>query len=192
VRKLWSASKAGNTGRDWGEEMKLHGTKCAGNEAKLAALLLDAEAAPGEVRAHVDGCEGCAKELEELKATMALLDTWESPEPSPYFMTRLEAQMKEERQAAPAGWLKRRLAEMRAGLGYGQRMQARPLAAMALTILLLLGGGAYLELSDWNQAVAPAPQAAVVHDLQTMENNAQLLDQLEALSSTTDATDNGN
>ncbi|HEV2133066.1 MAG TPA: hypothetical protein VGR47_02275 [Terracidiphilus sp.] len=192
MRRLRSVSKAGNTGRDWGEEMKLHGTKCAGNESKLAALLLDAEAAPAEVRAHVDGCEGCAKELEELKATMALLDTWESPEPSPYFMTRLGARMNEERQAAPAGWLKRSLAAMRTGLSYGQRMQARPLAAMALTILLLLGGGAYLELSDWNQAVAPAPQAAVVHDLQTLENNAQLLDQLEALSSTSDTTDNGN
>jgi hypothetical protein len=173
--------------------MKLHGTKCAGSESKLAALLLDPEAAPAEVRAHVEECECCRKELDELKATMTLLDTWESPgEPSPYFMTRLEARMKDERQAAPAGWLKRRLAAMRAGFAYGPHMQARPLAAMALTVLLLLGGGAYLELSDWNQVVAPAKQTAVVHDLQTMENNAQLLDQLEALSDTANATDNGN
>jgi hypothetical protein len=171
--------------------MKLHGTKCAGNESKLAALLLDAEAAPAEVRAHGEDCESCGKELDELKATMALLDTWESPEPSPFFMTRLEARMKEERGAAPA-WLKRKLGALRAGLAYGPRMQARPLAAMALTVVLLLGGGAYLELSNWDQAVAPAPQAAVVHDLQTMENNAQLLDQLEAISSTNNAMDDGN
>lgn len=172
--------------------MKLHGTNCAGNEAKLAELLLDPEGAPAKVRAHVEECESCGKELEELKATMALLDTWEVPGPSPYFMTRLEARVKEEREAEPAGWLKRRLAAMRAGFAYGSRVHVRPLAAMALTILLLLGGGAYLDLTTWDHVPAPAKQTAVVHDLQTMENNAQLLDQLEALSSTSNATDDGN
>ena len=172
--------------------MKLHGTNCAGNESKLAALLLDPEDASAEVRAHVEECESCAKELNELKATMALLDTWESPEPSPFFMTRLEARMKQEREAAPAGWLKRQLAAMRAGFADGPRLQVRPLAAMALTVLLLLGGGAYLDLTNWDQVAAPSKQTAVVHDLQTMENNAQLLDQLEALSSATNPPDDGN
>jgi hypothetical protein len=54
---------------------------------------------------------------------------------------------------------------------------------MAMTVVLLLGGGTYLGISDWNQPPAPPNQAAVVHDLQTMDNNAQLLDQLEDLSS---------
>ena len=107
-------------------------------------------------------------------------------------MARLEARMREERQAAPAGWLKRKLAAMQAGFAYGPHVHVRPLAAMALTILLLLGGGAYLDLTSWNPAVVPPQQTAVVHDLQTMENNAQLLDQLEALSSTNDANDSGN
>lgn len=172
--------------------MKHHSTNCAGNESKLAVLLLDPESVPAKVRAHVDECEGCGKELNELKATMSLLDTWEGPEPSPYFMARLEARMREERQAVPAGWMKRRLAALRAHFAYGPRVHVRPLAAMALTILLLLGGGAYLDLTNWDHAVAPANQNAVVHDLQTMENNAQLLDQLEALSSSANTTDNGN
>lgn len=171
--------------------MKLHGTNCAGNERKLAALLLDGETAPAKVRAQIEECEGCGKELDELKATMALLDEFESPEPSPYFLTRLEARMREERQAAPAGWLKRKLAALRAGVVYGPHLHVRPLAAMALTVLLLLGGGAYLDLTNWDHTVLPAQQTAVVHDLQTLENNAQLLDQLEALSSTTGSNDNG-
>ena len=54
---------------------------------------------------------------------------------------------------------------------------------MALTVVLLLGGGTYLGISDWNQPPTAPPQAAVVRDLQTMDNNAQLLDQLEDLSS---------
>jgi hypothetical protein len=58
---------------------------------------------------------------------------------------------------------------------------------MALTVAVLIGGGAYLGLNNWDQpAVQPPAQAAVVHDLQTLDNNAQLLDQLESLSGQND------
>jgi hypothetical protein len=50
--------------------------------------------------------------------------------------------------------------------------------------MLLLGGGAYLGVTDWMQPAQPAGQdAAVVHDLQTLDSNAQVLDQMEDLSS---------
>jgi hypothetical protein len=58
---------------------------------------------------------------------------------------------------------------------------------MALTVLLLVGGGTYLDLTDWNKPAQPASQAAVVHDLQVLDNNAQVLDQMESLST----SDNG-
>ena len=54
---------------------------------------------------------------------------------------------------------------------------------MALTLVLLIGGGTYLGITDWDQPPSPPGQAAVVHDLQLLDNNAQLLDQLETLSS---------
>jgi hypothetical protein len=60
---------------------------------------------------------------------------------------------------------------------------------MALTFVLLVGGGAYLGITNWDQQPAAPGQAAVVHDLQTMDSNTQLLDQLEALSS---KNENGN
>jgi hypothetical protein len=169
------------------ETMKhnLTGMKCAGMESKLADLLLDPAAAPAKVRAHVDECEHCQGELAQLQATMALLDTWESPEPSPYFLTKLDARMREERQAEPEGWL----ARLRARFTYGPAMHVRPLAAMAMAVVLLVGGGAYLDLADMDQTTPPpGPAAAVVHDLQTLDNNAQLLDQMEAMST---APDNG-
>ena len=152
-------------------------------DSKLPDLLLDPAAVPARVRDHVAQCEGCRGEVEELKATMALMDGWEAPEPSPYFLTRLGARMREEREAAPAGWLSR----MRARYAYGPRTHVRPLAAMALTVVLLLGGGAYLDLTNWTQPRQSANDAAVVHDLQTLENNAQVLDTLESLT----ANDNG-
>ena len=58
------------------------------------------------------------------------------------------------------------------------------MASMALTVVLLLGGGTYLGMTNWEQPAAAPPQAAVVHDLQLLNNNAQLLDQLESISDT--------
>jgi hypothetical protein len=153
-------------------------------DAELAAMLLDPDAASAKVQAHVAECEGCRQELEELKATMQLMDAWQAPEPSPYFMTRLGARLREEREAEPAGWLARAMTRLRARVTYGSNLQVRPLAAMALTVMLLVGGGTYLGITDWMQPAQPAGQdAAVVHDLQTLDNNAQVLDQMEALSS---------
>lgn len=167
--------------------MEQNKTMCAGMETKLADLLLDPDAAPASVTTHVAGCDDCQRELEELRATMALLDTWGAPEPNPYFMTRFEARLREEKKAAPAGWLER----FRARILYGQGMHARPLAAMALTAILILGGGAYLGITNWEQPAAPSREAAVVHDLQTLDSNAQLLDQLESISGASDTGDAG-
>jgi hypothetical protein len=166
--------------------MKRMKTICTGIDAKLADVLLDPHAVPAKVRAHVAECSRCQSELGKLKTTMHLLDAWEAPEPSPYFMTRLGARMREEREAAPAGWLAGAIARLRANIAYGPGLHARPLAAIALTVMLLVGGGTYLGVMDWMQPAQPSPQAAVVHDLQTLDNNAQVLDQMEALSSNQD------
>ena len=166
--------------------MKRMKTNCAGMEEELANLLLNPSLAPAKVQTHVAECSRCQSELEEMKATMHLLDAWEVPEPSPYFLTRLGARMREEREAAPVGWLVGGIARLRANLAYGPGLHARPLAAMALTVILLLGGGTYLCVTDWMQPAQPSPQAAVVHDLQILDNNAQVLDQMEALSSNQD------
>jgi hypothetical protein len=161
-------------------------TMCAGMETKLADLLLDPAAVPAKVRDHVDACEGCRAELEALRATMNVMDAWQAPEPNPYFMTRFEARLREEKNAPRAGWLER--LRDRWFLS-PQQLHARPLAAMALTVAVLVGGGAYLN-SYWEQPqVKTTPQTAVVHDLQTLDSNAQLLDQLESISA--DQQDNG-
>ena len=155
------------------------------NEA-LAELLLAPEELNAGVRTeldeHLEGCTMCREQLNELRSTMKLMDAWEAPEPNPYFLTRLNARLDEERAAKPASWLER----LKARMVYGSRITMRPVAAMALTVAVLVGGGAYLGLSDLEAPRAPQPQAAVVHDLQTMDSNAQLLDQLETMSDQTD------
>ena len=163
---------------------------CTEMEEKLADLLLDPSVVPENVTTHVAGCEDCRRQLEELRATMALMDTWEVPEPNPFFMTRFQARLDEERKAAPAGWAGRMVERLRARILYGPQLHARPLAAMALTVLLFLGGGAYLGITNWEQQAPPSREAAVVGDLQTLDNNAQLLDQLENITDQPDEPDN--
>jgi hypothetical protein len=164
-------------------------TMCTAMDEKLGDLLLDPETAPENVKTHVAACEDCRRQLEELRGTMALLDTWEAPEPNPFFMTRFQARLAEERKAAPAGWAARLVNRVRARVLYGPQLHARPLAAMALTILLILGGGAYLGVTNWEQSPSPSPNAAVVHDLQIIDNNAQLLDQMEDITQPADQPD---
>jgi len=176
-----SESKLGDAG---GSGVVCMMKNCKGMEEKLAELLLEPGAESALVKAHLEACAHCRRELDELRATMGLLDTWEAPEPSPYFLSKLDVRMREERRAAPAGWL----ARWRTSFSYGPTVHVRPVAAMALTVVLLVGGGAYLGLNDMYQASAP-DHAAVVHDLQNLDNNAQLLDQMEALSSKNETGD---
>jgi len=155
-------------------------------EAELAEVLLDPNRSSALVgtkaQAHVAECEDCKGKLEELKATMQLMDAWKAPVPSPYFLTRLGAKMREEREAAPAGWFAGAIARLRATVAYGPGLRMRPLAAVALTVMLLVGGGTYLSITDVTQTPQSSSQAAVVHDLQTLDSNAQVLDQMEALT----------
>ena len=182
--RVTSAGKPAESGVAIMNRMK---SNCTGTESKLPEsmfvdMLLDPEAVPAKVQAHVAACDGCQSELAELRATMNLLDTWQAPAPNPYFLTRLEARMREERQAAPAGRLASWFARLRAHVAYGPGLHVRPLAAMALTVVLLLGGGTYLDMTDWTHPAQPTGDAAMVHDLQILDNNAQVLDQMEALS----------
>jgi anti-sigma factor RsiW len=155
---------------------------CTGMDEKLADMLFDPTSVPAKVQTHVAECSHCQAELAELKATMALLDTWKAPEPNPYFMSKLNARMREEREAAPSGWFASRIAKMRAAFTYGPGSHVRPLAAMALTLMLFIGGGTYLSVVDLNHTQQPTTDTAVVNDLQMLDNNAQLLDQLESIS----------
>ena len=68
---------------------------------EIKELMLDAamggEGVPG-MNEHLLDCPACAGKLQEMRKTMALLDEWQAPEPSPYFDTRLAACIREEGQ----------------------------------------------------------------------------------------------
>lgn len=155
---------------------------CTTIRSQFEDLLFEPEAVSSLVRSHLANCAACRGELEELQATMAKLDVWEAPEPNPFFMTRFAARLEEERQAGRRGWLARLRAGIAAGLFEDARAHLRPMAATALTVLLLVGGGAYMGVTNWMHVPQQEIQTAVVSDLENMDSNAQLLDRLESLS----------
>src|SRR5205823_13257429 len=68
-------------------------------------------AAPGEsVQAHISTCDACEREFQSLRSIMDVLDTWTAPEPSPYFVVRLQArlrELKEEARVFFARWMEK-------------------------------------------------------------------------------------
>jgi hypothetical protein len=152
---------------------------CRKVKANLPDLLLAPKSVSAEVRAHVESCAECGKELKELEATMALMDTWTAPEVTPYFDTRMAVLMREEQQAAPAGWLER----VRTWFLFGNHAHLRPLAAAALALIVAVGGGTYAGFGGFSSP-KPAPvQAAspVIKDLQSLDENAQMFQQLSSM-----------
>src|SRR5271166_2035480 len=147
---------------------------CRKIESNVADLLLAPDSVSAAVKAHVEACADCSRELTELRTTMSFLDEWQAPEPSPFFDTRLGARLREERAAAPAGLFER----IRARMLFGSNMHLRPIAATALTVALAVGGATYagfVELGHKTQ------MSATVGDLQSLDKNQQLFQQLDTL-----------
>src|SRR6202165_4923524 len=112
----------------------------------LPELILGAgiEAATPEIAGHIAACNNCASALREFQKTMALLDQWQAPEPSPYFDTRLQARLREEMAKPQAGWL---------------HWFRRPVLAAALTVLLGVGVGLFFTR---NSGIINHGQAAFI------------------------------
>jgi predicted anti-sigma-YlaC factor YlaD len=121
---------------------------------------------------HLASCSACAEELKEMRATMALLDEWQAPEPSPYFDVRLQARLREE-MAKPqqVRWM---------------QWFRRPVLAAALMVIMGVGIGVYFTYPPGVEAPLPPPApGSAVSDLQTLENNHEMYADFELLDDLT-------
>ncbi|MDE1160579.1 MAG: hypothetical protein PW792_01385 [Acidobacteriaceae bacterium] len=158
---------------------------CKEYRSNLADLLLDpgfAEAHP-EMEAHAVGCNECGQELREMRETMAMMDAWTAPEPTPYFDTRLKARLREAAAEAPEGlW-----ARTKSWLMFSTNRSFRPAVAAALAVVMVAGGGGVLMMEMHSPHVAQVhAQSAAVNDLKIMDNNAQALQQMDQLLDSSD------
>ena len=123
-----------------------------------------------EIGGHLAGCGTCAAKLKEFRQTMALLDEWQAPEPSPYFDVRLQARLRDEMAKPQAGWL---------------AWFRRPVLAAALTVLMGIGVGLFFTRNSGlyklhNDTVAviepqtPSGPGTAVSDLQALDKNHDL------------------
>jgi len=132
--------------------------------------------ASSEVESHVSACGACATKLHEMKQTMALLDEWQAPEPSPYFDVRLQARLREEMARPHVSWL---------------QWIRKPALALSLTVLIA-SGATFLNYeyrdghsgsaskSFVNQHERPEPGTAV-SDLQAWDKNHDLYSDFDLL-----------
>lgn len=124
-----------------------------------------------EMNDHLKSCAACAGKLEEFRRTMALLDEWQVPEPSPYFDTRLLARVREEK-AKPSGWL------------YWLR---KPALAVSLAVLMVMSvtlirtDGAFPSRDDRGAVAVMAEPGTAVGDLQALDKNSDLYSDFEVL-----------
>ena len=131
--------------------------------------------------AHLADCAECAARLAALKKTMALMDEWKAPEPSPYFNTRFQArfaELKREEASAPSSTFSflRRPA-------FGMPMW-RPLAGGAMALILAVGVGLYENTASTNPAknrAGATTEVSAVNDLQKLDKNEDLYSDFELL-----------
>ena len=131
---------------------------CKDVRENLVELLSAGQADPA-VAAHVKECGACAGELESLRKTMALLDEWEAPEPSPYFLTRLQAHVRAEQQKQPEGWFS---------------WLRQPWLATALATVLVASGAVYLGVHSGNNDFDKPEVGTAVNDLDSLDRNHDL------------------
>jgi anti-sigma factor RsiW len=138
--------------------------------------------ASADVSKHVESCAACATTLNELRKTMALLDEWQAPEPTPYFDVRLQARMREEKQKAQASWLD---------------WFRKPVLGIAAALLVAAGVG--LISYHGTDTTANANKGGTVKfvagtatgDLQFLDKNSDVLQDFDALDALDGTVDNG-
>ena len=156
---------------------------------------MDAGTMQPEAEKHIASCNDCATHLRDMQKTMALLDEWQAPEPSPYFDSRLQARVSEERReemARPAvgrlnwfSWLQR-------------PAWAMSLAAVLFAGALVAGGKSYISQPDTIATKPPSlglpvEPGTAVGDLQALDRNDELyadFDMLDELQVQDDVTAN--
>ena len=138
--------------------------------------------ASAEVSKHVESCAACTTTLAELRKTMALLDEWEAPEPTPYFDVRLQARLREEKQKAQASWLD---------------WVRKPVLGIAAALLLAAGVGLMQYHGTSTTTTATGPQAPKVvagtaaGDLQFLDKNSDVLEDFDAMDALDGTVENG-
>ena len=146
--------------------------KCQEIRELMPDLATGLGAATSETEQHLHSCAECAGRLEEFRRTMALLDEWQAPEPSPYFDVRFQARLREEMTKPAVGWL---------------HWIRRPALAVSLAAVMVIGislfhGDGVLRHGQVSTiANIQVQPGTAVGDLQALDNNHDLYSDFDVL-----------
>jgi hypothetical protein len=124
-----------------------------------------------EINQHVRACAECSAKLAGIRETMALLDEWQAPEPSPYFDVRLKARLREETSLHRAGFL---------------QWFRKPALAVALGVLMV---ASVTIMRVGGPGAPPAPPQVAGYQPGTALGDLQALDKNEDLYADFDVLD---
>jgi hypothetical protein len=146
--------------------------KCTDIRELMPDLAAGMNSGAGGIEEHLNSCSDCALKLEEFRQTMALLDEWQVPEPSPYFNVRLQANLRDDKAKEPTGWL---------------QWMRKPALALSLTVLMvasvtLFRGGNPAGSTGKKQVVATSVEpGSAVSDLEALDKNHDLYSDFDVL-----------
>ncbi len=150
---------------------------CKRCQTALPDLLLDPTSPTARAaQLHLSACPACQTELAELQSAFSLLDSFQAPEPSPWFDTRLAVRLREAQAAPPASLWQR----LRDTVQFSTGRHLRPALAGALALVLLAGGGTAAQLAGAFHH-APEQASATVQDLQILDRNDQAFQTMDQL-----------
>ena len=155
---------------------------CKKFDNELTDLVLTPGAMPSVAAvAHMKVCPPCTEEYVSFQETFRVLDTWTTPEPTPYFDQKLAVLLREEQAAPRMGWFESVMTRMRLNTG----RNFRPALVGALSLALIAGGGSVFIAPSMQR---PAPAAsAMVNDLQILDRNEQAFQQMDELQQDDDS-----
>jgi anti-sigma factor RsiW len=149
--------------------------KCKNVRELMPDMALGLAEASAEAGEHLRSCSECAAKLNDVRKTMALLDEWQAPEISPYFDTRLQALLREEKakEAVPRGFLS---------------WIRKPVLAAVATILFVAGAvwfrgdfGRHEQVADSQVPYIQAQPGTAVGDLQALDKNHDMFSDFDVL-----------
>ncbi len=157
--------------------MALNTMDCKSFETELMDLVLTPDSMPSVAAvAHMKACPPCAEEYVSFQQTFQVLDTWQAPEPTPYFDQKLAVLLREEQAAPRMGWFEGLVTRMRFNTG----RNFRPALVGGLSLALMVAGGSVLVVAPF-PANQPIQASAAVNDLQILDKNEQAFQQLDEL-----------